>query len=193
VPGNASNHPITFEPFYKMHGERHAVVYWNAYTPAEWIDAEKSYHQAMDAMLAHEKDMAERTVDCVDPAKPEGEREHQLQGEHTEAGGWQDRMWRHATDGGWFAWTLKTLPDQPMQVQVTYWGSDVGREFDVLVDGVKIASQKLDNNRPGQLFEVAYPLAKEQTQGKTSVTVRFQGRPGHVAGGVFECRTMKAK
>ena len=61
-----------------------------------------------------------------------------------ETGEFSNRRWRHATDGGWFSYNLKVLPDQPQELLVTYWGSDGGgREFDILVDGQKLATQKL--------------------------------------------------
>ena len=52
---------------------------------------------------------------------------------------------------------------------MTYWGGDVRmgtseRRFDVLVNGVKIAEQTLENNRPGQFFQVAYPVSPELTR-----------------------------
>jgi len=115
-----------------------------------------------------------------------------MQGEKTASGDFSGRTWRHATDGGWFSYTLKVLADQPQELLITYWGSDSGdREFDILIDGQKIATQKLENNRPGQFYDQVYPLAKQITQGKTSVTVKFQAQPGKTAGGIFGCAILK--
>ena len=105
--------------------------------------------------------------------------------------GYSGRKWRHAPDGGWFSWEMRVLPDQPQQLQVTYWGSDQDREFDVLVDGRKIATQKLDRNRPDEFFDEVYPLAADLLQGKEKITVRFQGQDRSTAGGVFGCRVFK--
>ena len=186
-----SGKDVTFEPFHKMHGDRHYVVYWNSYAPAEWTTVEAKRRADREAEEARRRELAARTVDVVDPADEKGERDHHLQGERTAAGEFSGRKWRHATDGGWFSWDMKSLPAQALALQVTYWGSDVGREFDILVDGVRVAGQKLDNNRPGQLYEETYPLPKELTAGKDKLMVRFQGRPGGFAGGVFECRMLK--
>jgi hypothetical protein len=77
---------------------------------------------------------------------------------------------------------------------LTYWGSDSGgREFDILVDGVKIATQVLNNDRPGQFFDVIHPLPDELTRGKEKVTVRLQGHPERTAGGLFGARTVRRK
>jgi hypothetical protein len=36
-------------------------------------------------------------------------------------------------------------------------------------------------------------LPKELTEGKASVTVKFQAHPGQMAGGVFDCAIRKSK
>lgn len=178
---------VAFEPFHKMHQGRRYVVYWDAYSPAQWaaVEAERQ------AELAREKARAARTVDAVAPGDEPNEREHHLQGDRTAAGDFGGHKWRHATDGGWFSWDLKTLADKPQELQVTYWGSDTGRQFDVLIDGVKIARQKLNNNRPGVLYDEVYEIPKELTAGKDKVVVRFQAQPGGTAGGVFGCRVLR--
>ena len=187
VLGDPGAPDVTMEPFYKVHGNRHYVVYWDVYTPAEWPAVEAR----RQAELAQLKQMEARTVDLVDPLDQPGEQAHNLQGDQTAAGDFNGRKWRHATDGGWFSWTFKVQPNRPHQLSVTYWGSDVGREFDILVDGAKLASQKLNNNRPDQLYSELYELPKELISGKDKITIRFQSRPGNFAGGVFECRVLK--
>ncbi|MBV9470788.1 MAG: hypothetical protein JOZ57_16240, partial [Abitibacteriaceae bacterium] len=78
-------------------------------------------------------------------------------------------------------------------LQCTYWGSDVGgREFDVLVDGTKLASQTLDNNKPNEFFTVDYPIPAELLKGKHKVTIRFSAHEHKMAGGVFACAILKA-
>jgi hypothetical protein len=73
----------------------------------------------------------------------------------------------------------------------TYWGSDGGRVFDILVDGTKIATQKLAQNKPGEFFDVEYAIGASLTEGKESVVVRFAAHPGSTAGGLFGCATLK--
>ena len=76
---------------------------------------------------------------------------------------------------------------------VTYWGSDVGnRQFDILVAGKKLASQRLQNARPGKFFDVEYAVSEELIRNKKKVTVRFQAHPGSMAGGVFGCRIVRS-
>jgi len=120
------------------------------------------------------------------------ERQHAMKGERTAAGPFGGRQWRHAADGGWFFYEMKVLPERPVELLVNYWGSDAGgREFDILVDGMKIATQKLERNRPERFYDEIYPIPADLTKGKDKVTVRFQAHPGRTAGGIFDCRILK--
>ncbi len=85
---------------------------------------------------------------------------------------------------------MKVPKDKPVQLLVRYWGSNVGREFDVLVNGAKVATQKLQNNRPDKFYDEVYSIPDPLTKGKERVTVRFQSHPGNIAGGVFHCRVL---
>jgi hypothetical protein len=128
-------------------------------------------------------------VDEVRPGEEDNERDHKLRGEQTGAGDFSDRKWRHALNGGWFSYEVKVLPGQPQELIVTYWGSDVGaRAFDILVDGQKLATQKLQNNWPGRFHDQIYSLTPSWTPGKRAVVIRFQAHAGCTAGGIFGLR-----
>jgi hypothetical protein len=181
---------ITLEPFYAMHGGRPYQVYFDRYTEAQW----KQKVAGDAAELGRQRALAARSVDSVVPDREQCERDHQMNGERTGAGDFGDHEWRHATDGGWFSWQLKVLPDQPQELWVTYWGSDIGnRVFDILVDGQKIGSQQLENNKPDKFFEEVYRLPADLLTGKQTITVKFQAHPGAFAGGVFGVRVMKTE
>ena len=188
IPGEQGASGVTLEPFYKMHGNRRYEVYWDAFTPEQWQVKETEYR----AQLARQKELEARIVDGVRPGEEQDERDHNLQGEGTAFGDFRDRLWRHATDGGWFSWDLKVLPDQSQELCVTYWGSDAdNRVFDVLIDGAKLITQRLENNRPEQFYEEIYQLPADRLKGKDKVTVKFQAHPGAEAGGVFGVRVMR--
>jgi hypothetical protein len=171
-----------------MHGNRRYVVYWDVLTPAQQQAREKE----RQAELTQQKELDARTVDRVAPGDEQNERDHKQQGEQTAAGEFGGRQWRHATDGGWFSWDVKIVADKPQELRVTYWGSDGGnRVFDVLIDGRKLATQRLEDNKPGRFYDGVYPLPAEVTKGKDKVAVRFQAHPGASAGGVFGVRVVR--
>jgi DUF1680 family protein len=170
----------TLEPIHTMHGNREYVVYWNAFAPKEW--------QTTEAQL---KALKARTVDSVFPGSEQDERDHRLQGDKT---GTDKKSWRDAADGGWFSWDLKVLAGQPQELHVKVWGSDAGgREFDIVVDGGKLATLTLENNKPGEYYEEIYSIPPQMTQGKSKITLRFQGHPGKMAGGVFGCAILASQ
>src|SRR5262249_45636298 len=155
---------VTFLPFYQEYREPYAV-YWDAVSETEWLAREMQHR----ADVARDAELAARTVDRVQP-EPRSERAHGFQGERTSAGEFGGRRWRGARDGGWFSFELKVPPGEPVQLLCAYWGSDGGgREFDVLVDGTKIATERLQNNRPGVFYDQAYPIPEELTKGKERV------------------------
>jgi hypothetical protein len=180
---------ITLVPFYQMYNKPY-IVYWDRLAESQWKEKEKQYK----AEAARQKELEARTIDKIDIGQEQSEREHELKGEKTQAGDFGNRMWRHAVDGGWFSFAMKVLPEQPIELMCTYWGSDSnGREFDILIDGTKITTQVLNNNSPDKFFDVTYLVPQELTKGKEKVTLRFQGHEKRTAGGVFGCRIVRRK
>jgi hypothetical protein len=170
-----------------MHNKRYAV-YWDQFTAQQWLVREVGYREELERARRLEA----ITVDFAQPGEMQPERDHNMHGEHTEAGEHSSRKWRHARDGGWVSFDLKVLPDKPVSLVCTYWGGETGaRRFDILADGVKIATQSLQNDKPGQFFEVTYPIPQDLTRGKTRITIRFQAQPGNTAGGFYGLRVIR--
>lgn len=162
-------------PFFRVHHQRYAL-YWKSMTPAAF----DAYAAAITAKSEVERSFV---------GKPDLEQAVQFQGEHTSFGVFQGRHWRDAAPNGWFSYRVAIPAQQGLSLICTYWGGEATRrEFDILVEGQPIATQVLLNNQPGQFFDVAYPLPDALLHGRQFVTVRFQGRNGGQAGGVFNLR-----
>jgi len=178
---------VVLRPFHRLHDRRY-TVYLDVFTEQEWAERE--------AMIQAEQErvrrLAARTVDRLRIGEMQPERDHNLQGEKTSTGEHAGRKWRHAVDGGWFEFQMKVVPDQPQVLICTYWGDDVGREFEILVDGTEIASQKLERNEPGKFFDVEYPLPAELLAGKEAITVRLESKKRTFVGGLFGCAVLKS-
>jgi len=187
IPGSDEVSDINLVPFYKMHYQRY-MVYWDVHTPESW----KKLEERRAAEQAELKALEESTIDHFLPGQEQSEQDHNLEGDKTYEGPFRERHWRDARDGGWFSFEMKVLPDQQVALACVYWGSDgPGRDFDILVDDTQIATEHLNQNRPGQFFTAVYDIPKELTENKTSVTIRFNAHPWRTAGGLFECRTVK--
>jgi hypothetical protein len=177
---------VSLAPLHEIHHQRF-TVYWKLLTQAEWL--EKRAEREADERRQNE--LKALTVDLVTP-DAKLERAHNQQGRSSNAGPAFGRRWRDARGGGWFSYDMKVAPDRPVGLTVTYWGGDSGnRVFDILVDGRKIATQKLTAPKPGKFTDVTYAVPANLTKGKQKVTVKFQAHPGSIAGGVFGCRIVR--
>ena len=127
----------------------------------------------------------------VQPGEQQPETDHKIKSAKSTCGEHAGRKWRHASSGSWFSYDLKVLPDQPLTLRCTYWGSDGLRTFDILVDGEKIAEQTINRDKPNEFFDVDYPLPEKLTKGKQQVTLKFQPHSGSIAGGVFGVLLLK--
>jgi len=183
---------VTLVPFHELFDQRY-TIYWRLVDEAGWerIQADrKARHIAQAEAAARRAAYKARQIDAVDIGASGSEQSHAMKGENTQSGSFRGRRWRHA-EAGWFEYRLGVLSDKPTTLLCTYWGSDVGRAFDILIDGRKIATQKLAQNEPDTFFEVEYAIPAELTEGKKAVTVRFVAHPESTAGGVFGCATLK--
>ncbi|MCX7049519.1 MAG: glycoside hydrolase family 127 protein [Candidatus Sumerlaeota bacterium] len=177
---------VSLIPFYQMHHQRYSV-YW------KFTTEEELKKRAVERAAAEQKRKAfeARITDEVRPSEQQSETDHKLQSDKSNSGDFHARKWRDAR-AGWFSYEVKVAPDQPMQLMVAYWGDDTnGREFDVLIDGEKIASQTLNKNKPGEFFDQPYDIPEKLTKGKERVTVKFAAHPGKTAGGVFGILALK--
>ncbi len=189
LPRKSDGTPTTLRlvPFSRAHHTRYNV-YWNTLTPQEFAEQQAK----IAAEQARERELAARTLDEFRPNNQQSEQDHALRSQNSNAGNFGDRSWRDALNGGFFEFDLKVNPDAPGSLVVTYWGSESGnRSFDVLVQGQKVGSQTLQNNKPNEFFDVTYPVPAELLKGQSKVTVRFQALPGATAGGVFGARMLK--
>lgn len=177
---------VVLEPFYKIY-DRPYQVYWDSFTPTEWAERCRAYQTEQTRLT----EIQSRTVDAVVPGDQASERAHNYRGQRSHTGRLGERMYRDAAEGGWFAWDLKVLPDQPQDLVITYWGSDSGRRFDVFVDDEKIASAELTGDKPGEFYDRVFRLPAALVGGKTNVTVKIQASSDTWAGAVYGVRIQK--
>jgi DUF1680 family protein len=178
---------LPFVPFYRQY-ERRSAVYFKRFSDAAW----RSEEAAFTAEQARLKDIAARSVDTMFLGEMQPERDHALTSAESYPVTYRGRNGRDVRSGGFMEFAMKAKPG-PLVLQATYWGGERGRDFDILVDNVKVATQHLDNDRPGKFFEVDYPLPEALTRGKASVKVRFVPHDRNTAGPVFGVRLYTAK
>lgn len=178
---------MTFSPFYANH-HRRSAVYFQKYTDEQWAEAEVAYA----AEQARLQDLAERSVDVMHLGEMQPERDHNLESAISYPLVYRGRKGRDARTGGFFSFDFKVAPG-PLQLQATYWGEERKRQFYILIDGERLATQTLNFDHPGEFFDVIYDIPQHMTNGKARINVRFEPEKGNTAGPVFGVLLFKPK
>jgi hypothetical protein len=129
-------------------------------------------------------------IDSVDLDTPASEQAHGFRGDKTTQPEFEGRIGRETREG-WFSYELEVPSDRPVAVAAMYRGGEGRRRvFDVLVDGVTIASETLAYH-PTEWLERVYAVPETVTRGKRRVTVRFQPAADALTASVFEVRVVE--
>jgi DUF1680 family protein len=177
---------LTFVPFYRQY-RRRSAVYFRRFTDAEWAREQVAFA----AEQARQRDLAARSVDVMHLGEMQPERDHQLTSAISYAVSYRGRNGRDARSGGYFAFVMAAKPGR-LVLQASYWGEERPRDFDILVDDVKIATQHLETTHPGAFFDVDYPLPEALTRGKKTLRVKFLPHDRSAAGPVYGVRLYTA-
>ena len=161
-------------------------MYWQL-TTKEALAAKK------ERLAAEERARALReanTLDRVAVGEQQPEVEHDFVSQNSDSGLRNGRRWRR---GGWFQYSLSPGGEKAVELAVTYWGGDTGRTFDILANGEGIATETLNNSRPGEYFEKRYSVPAKVLAGATNgrITIKFSAKQGSGIGGVYDIRLMK--
>ena len=184
----SSGQTITLKPFYEIHHQFHNV-YWYLNSEADPYDAA----------------LSKITIDSVIPDGQQDELGHGLEYKGSHNGSFVNGIttyyWRDAygSADSYFSYDMKVDSVNQNYLYVSYWGSDGAfsndgkhytRSFDILVDGVKIAAQSLNNESPNAPYNVFYDIPESVTEGREKVTVKFAVQSASTcAGGVLDVRT----
>ena len=171
-------------PFYTLHECRYQI-YW------EFVTAEEAARNtaARAAAARSERERDRRTRDRVSPGEQQSETDHGLTtAPGGETGYHEGRHWRH---GSRFAYVLDPRGATQLALEVTYWGGDRDRTFDIFANGVRIGTEKLNGAYPDAFFSATYPIPdavlKSRADGKIEIAFAAVHR---VAGGVFDIRLL---
>jgi DUF1680 family protein len=176
-------HDVTLMPLYRIVDQRF-TVYWDAFTPAQWEARKKE----LGRLEAHREEVARRSIDAVNVNDAASESAHRLQSEKTNDTYFEGRRTRQGKE---FSYQMLVLPDRPTSLVCTYPGrQNYPSDFDILVDGQKVATEKLEEYNADQRLDREYDIPQELTRGKSHVTVRLQAHSDSAAGALIEMRTI---
>ncbi len=178
----AASQQLVLQPFYTIHDSRY-MIYWRI-TDKQGLQTIKN-----DLEEAEQKRMAlqEITLDEVTPGEQQPEVEHKFRGEKTETGILNDSRWRNAA--GWFSYELKNENKAAKKLRVTYYGSELSKDFDIFIDNRLFRTVSLDGSKGEQLVDIDYELTDKWSQGLgETVEVKFAARNNSKTARVFNVR-----
>jgi hypothetical protein len=178
------NRNLTFKPFYDFKGGESYGVYWLL------LDSSSARYKKL---LEKNKSLADRdkvrVIDRVIPGDANSESVHNLFGNST-IGYQSGRAWREGNSA--WGWELAVLPDAPMTLACNYFnGDNYSRNFEIFVDGQKIAAIPVPIKPPCEFVETEIPLQLELTKGKQKVKVEFRPVAKGVAGSIYGLAMLK--
>ena len=174
-------------PFHLTKGKNKVVVKLRA------INSNNTAGPIYHAKIFKKKYMAEKTVIIHDYLLPKEPYliEHNFSFTGNKRTGinmghpWVDANQTNAS----ISFDMKCSADKANILQLTYWGGEANeRKFTILIDNQEIGKQELLQNKPNEIFEVLYPIAKELTMGKSQITVTLK-MTQRAAGGLYYAYT----
>lgn len=179
---------IVLEPFYNIHDSRY-MMYWLSMTPKAYKKYKDNARRDEEVRLALDR----RTVDAVNTGEQQPEADHFMKSERSSAGNFNGEPWRDASNGGYFAYKMKTDKADKLLLRVRYWGNETGsRKFGIYLDDTLLASEDISGKwKVDNFVEEEYAIPASLVDGKDFVTVKFMGEKGQTAGGVYHVRLIR--
>lgn len=197
------DHPLIFEltdivkplnkvrliPFYKTYKQYYSV-YWDYITNEQWENREKEYAAEKERI----KEIEKRTIDYFPVGEKQAELDHNLQAsERSYVDEALGRKGREARKDNFFSFDMEVEQNTENILLLTYIGDDKDRKFDVLADGIKIATVEWNGSEPGKFYDKEYSIPAELIKDKQRITIRIEANYGKTAGRIFGCRTVKER
>ncbi len=179
---------VELKPFYATYDRRYSI-FWDLSDEHTWRDLEDKHLQRMEEGRALEA----RTIDFFQPGDIAHERSHLFEGPQSTAHRFRNRTYRVTLANGWFSFEMRVDPNRANALNLEYWGGGYRREksFDILVEGVRIASEDITEPRGDRFFHAEYDIPQELTRGKNRITVRIDAQARRIAGPVYGARTVR--
>jgi uncharacterized protein len=176
-------------PYYKTTNNR-MMVYFKHLTPDEW----KKKRDILTGKISKEQSLKNNTVDYFRLGEMQPERDHNFNGTNSKIVEIEGRKCRETTKGGSISFAMDVLPDEPMDLQCTYWGQvGADRKFSIAVDGEEFTVESV--HWWGERFvDKPYKIPQNLTTGKKKVVVEFKALDEDcIVGPISEMRILKSE
>lgn len=181
---DARPQPLDLVPFFAQY-DRRTAVYFPRFTADQWAREGAAFEVAQREAAV----LAARTVDVVQLGEQQPEQDHGFAANHSDLFSFAGRTARQLPWGAghWFEVTL-AVREGPMILRALYWGEETAKNFDISVEGVRIASERREAAPEKRFVGVDYPIPEDLTRGKGKVRVRFETRGTDAF--IYELRTL---
>jgi len=178
---------VDLMPFYRLHRRTYSV-YWDYLDEKEWVKRVEAYRRER----ARQEAIAAATVILVPLGDAKAEKEFNFRsGENITT---QRVLGRPSRRGStWFSFDLPTSSISSGTLLVTYYSDDRQGEanFTILVEGEKLATEKITRSPAPRLLEKEYPLPERLMKAKEKIIVRFEAQPESEIAPVISVRLLK--
>ena len=149
------------------------------------IEADERQRQALE----------ERTLDQVIPGEQQPEVDHQYQGEDSSTGARMGRHWRDT--GKWISYRLKAREGVDsttnLELLLTFYGGDRNEGFDLLVEGRRLTTIRLQGDAKDTFVERKIALPKDLAQAavRHGIRIKLVASSGRRTSGLFGLRLLR--
>ena len=174
-------------PYYKTTDSR-MMVYFKYLTSDEW----KKKKDMLTGKISKEQRLKNNTLDYFSLGEMQPERNHSFKGTDSKIVEIEGRKCRESSSGGRFSFAVDVLPDEPMDLQCTYWGNvGANRKFSIAIDGEEFTVESV--HWWGERFvDKLYNIPVNLTSGKRKVVVEFIAlEEDCIVGPISEIRTLR--
>jgi len=175
--------PMTLKPFYKIHEKRYSLYFKLT------NDLELKKMMAEEAAKnKQETALQKQTLDYVAPGEQQSESDHGFRGEQTNNGYNQNRHWRDAT--AWFSYRLNNKNRKGRLLRITYFKGDVGRRFQIFINGKLIATPTFETQIEDDFFEIDYKIPDNISLNHDQIEVLFKATKNSQTAGIYGVRLL---
>ncbi len=181
-----SERGLLLSPFFALQHERYQM-YWEL-TSTDRIALKREQLSASErAKVVREA----ATLDHVAPGEQQSEVEHDFKSQGSATGFTGGRRWRGG--GSSFQYGLDAHGENAAELEVTYWGSDSGPSFDIVVDGTAVGQETLSREKWGKFITKRYIIPTDVLVTATGrrLTVEFAAHDRGRTGNIYQLRLMK--
>ncbi|MBF0647661.1 glycoside hydrolase family 127 protein [Dysgonomonas sp. GY75] len=169
-------------PFFRLHESRY-IIYW----PQATAEGVKEIQQKIENEEKERIKLDGITADKVVCGEQQPESDHFIQSDKSNTGFIEDIHWREAR--GWFSYQLKNAGKNANYLYLKYFDRDQNRNFDVFVNGRKVASLSLNGDGGDNLFTSTYPVPESEKR-KEILEVKIVAATNSVTTKIAEVRVL---